>query len=115
MCSLQTDRPGGMMSIQIDPTGLGLPRPPLYRWECSCRRPPVELATYDLTGRITIGPHDRYWQINSRIATNCPKCGKQHVLELAIDPALVATLPLPWRSGTDAKREAEPDNEKRSR
>ena len=92
------------MSHTADSNPLGLPRSPLYRWECTCRRPTVELATYDLTGRIRIGPHDRYWQVNGRIATNCPKCGKQHVLEMKIDPLVIASLPLPWRSDNGHSR-----------
>jgi hypothetical protein len=57
----------------------------------------VLLATFDLTGRIEITQKDRYWQVNGRVATNCPKCGKQHQLELAVDPAVIAALPRPWR------------------
>jgi hypothetical protein len=73
------------------------PRPPLYRWECPCRRPPVLLATFDLRGRIQIANEDRYWQADGRIATNCPKCGKQHLLQARIDPGVIAALPRPWR------------------
>ena len=75
------------------------PRPPLYHWECSCRQPGVLLATFDLAGRIAIANQDRYWQVNGRVATNCPKCGKQHQLELAVDPDVIANLPRPWRDG----------------
>jgi hypothetical protein len=72
-------------------------RPPVYRWECSCRRPPVLLATFDLGGRIMIANPDRYWQVDGRAATSCPKCGKQHVLQLKLEPELLAALPRPWR------------------
>ena len=77
-------------------------RPPAYQWTCSCRRPPLVLATYDLGGRVAFTDVDRYWQIDGRIATNCPACGKQHLLHLQLEPALVAALPHPWRS--DGKR-----------
>jgi hypothetical protein len=73
------------------------PRPPIYRWECACRQPAVLLALFDLKGRIDITQRDRYWQVNGRVATNCPKCGKQHLLELAIGPDVIAALPRPWR------------------
>jgi hypothetical protein len=73
------------------------PHPPLYRWECPCRRPAVLLATFDLAGRIEIANEDRYWQVDRRIATNCPGCGKQHLLQATIDPAVIASLPRPWR------------------
>jgi hypothetical protein len=73
------------------------PQPPLYRWECRCREPAVLLATFDLSGRIEIAQHDRYWQVNGRVATSCPRCGKQHVLEMAIAPEVIAMLPRPWR------------------
>jgi hypothetical protein len=49
------------------------PRPPIYRWECGCRRPAVLLATFDLSGRIEIAQQDRYWQVNGRVATHCPE------------------------------------------
>jgi hypothetical protein len=73
------------------------PRPPIYRWECGCRRPPVLLATFDLAGHVEIAQEDRYWQVDGRIATNCPMCGKQHLLQLRADPAVIASLPRPWR------------------
>jgi len=78
-----------------------LPSPPVYQWECTCRVPPVVLGSYDLTGRISLIDHERYWHVESRVATNCPKCGKQHMLDLAIDPSILATLPRPWRDGGD--------------
>lgn len=73
------------------------PQPPLYRWECRCREPAVLLATFDVSGRIEITQRDRYWRINDRIATCCPHCGKQHQLELALAPDVLASLPRPWR------------------
>lgn len=75
----------------------GKPQPPVYRWECRCREPAVLLATFDLAGRIEIAQRDRYWQVNGRVATNCPKCGKQHQLELVIAPEIIESLPRPWR------------------
>ena len=63
------------------------PQPPIYRWECGCRRPPVLLAIFDLSGRIEIAEQDRYWQVDGRMATHCPMCGKEHLLQLTIDPA----------------------------
>ena len=42
------------------------PQPPIYRWECGCRRPPILLATFDLSGRIEIAQQDRYWQVNGQ-------------------------------------------------
>jgi hypothetical protein len=52
---------------------------------------------FDLQGRIEISGLDRYWQVDGRIATNCPMCGKQHLLGIAIDPDFLADLPKPWR------------------
>lgn len=79
------------------------PQAPVHRWECTCRQPAVLLATFDLQGRIEISGQDRYWQVDGRIATNCPKCGKQHLLGLAIDPAVLADLPKPWRDGDPSR------------
>lgn len=73
--------------------------PPVYRWECLCREPPVLLGTYDLTGRVDLKDPSRYWQLNGRVATNCPKCGRPHLLDVPVDPDLLATLPQPWRGG----------------
>ena len=73
------------------------PQPPIYRWVCGYHRPPVLLATFDLAGRIVIAQEDRYWQVNGRVATHCPKCGKEHLLQLKVDPAVIAALPKPWR------------------
>ena len=73
------------------------PQPPIYRWECGCRRPPILLATFDLSGRIEIAQQDRYCQVNGRVATHCPMCGKEHLLQLKVEPSLIATLPKPWR------------------
>ena len=72
---------------------------PAYRWECHCRQPPVLLGTYDLDGSVNIKIRDRYWHIEGRVATTCPKCGRQHVLDLALDPDFVKTLPGPWQPG----------------
>lgn len=83
----------------IDRAGPRRPRSSLFRWECTCREPPVVLGTYDLTGRVNLEHFDRCWQLNSRVATNCPKCGKPHMLDLALDPELLAALPQPWRGG----------------
>lgn len=52
------------------------------RWECHCQKPPVLLATYDAAGRINIKARDRYWHIIGVVATHCPRCGAEHVLDL---------------------------------
>ncbi|HQY29959.1 MAG TPA: hypothetical protein PK691_01670 [Thermomicrobiales bacterium] len=78
-------------------TGFSKPQPPVYHWECSCRQPPVVLALFDLSGRVAIQNPERYWQIDGRIVTNCPGCGKQHLLHLTLRPEVAAELPLPWR------------------
>lgn len=52
------------------------------RWECRCQDPPVLLATYDTAGRINIKARDRYWHIVGIVATHCPRCGAEHVLDL---------------------------------
>lgn len=70
----------------------------MYRWECPCRRPPIVLATFDLSGRIAYQDPERYWQIDGRIVTNCPGCGKQHLLHLELRRETREALPLPWRS-----------------
>ena len=75
------------------------PSSPVYRWECTCRVPAVVLGIYDLTGRVELRDLDRYWQLNGRVATNCPKCGKPHMLDVQIGPELLETLPHPWRGG----------------
>ncbi len=56
------------------------------RWECHCQKPPVLLATYDGTGRINIKARDRYWHIVGVVATHCPRCGAEHVLDLQSHP-----------------------------
>ncbi|HYP61918.1 MAG TPA: hypothetical protein VEQ36_15940 [Thermomicrobiales bacterium] len=86
-----------MQPEAADPSHSAAPHAPIYRWECGCHRPPVLLATFDLTGRIEIAQEDRYWQVNGRVATHCPKCGKEHLLQLRLDPSVIATLPKPWR------------------
>lgn len=75
------------------------PKPPLYQWSCTCRLPPLVLAVYDLRGRIRFDNPERYWQIDGRIATNCPGCGKQHLLHLPLQADVLASLPLPWQPG----------------
>jgi len=55
------------------------------------------LAVFDLSGRIAYAHPERYWQIDGRIVTNCPVCGKQHLLHLKLESAVEAALPLPWR------------------
>jgi hypothetical protein len=59
----------------------------------------VVLGTYTLAGRVELEDLSRFWQINGRVATNCPKCGKPHLLDVPIDPDLLETLPQPWRGG----------------
>jgi len=44
------------------------------------------LATYDGTGRINIKARDRYWHIVGVVATHCPRCGAEHVLDLQSHP-----------------------------
>ena len=75
------------------------PLPPVYRWECLCREPPVVLGTYDLAGNVELKDLSRFWQINGRVATNCPKCGKPHLLDVPLHADLLASLPMPWRGG----------------
>ena len=60
----------------------GAPREgPVNRWLCHCQDPPILLATYDSTGRVNIKVRDRYWHVQGRVQTICPKCGREHVLE----------------------------------
>jgi hypothetical protein len=87
------------MSDQDLPTARVRLLSPVYHWECLCREPPVVLGRYDLTGRIELDDPGRFWQINGRVATNCPKCGKPHLLDVPVNPDLLATLPMPWRGG----------------
>jgi hypothetical protein len=68
----------------------------IFRWECQCRRPPLLLAEFDLSGRVMYSDPERYWQIEGRIVTNCPGCGKQHLLYLELRPDIRDGLPLPW-------------------
>ncbi len=51
------------------------------RWECRCRQPPVLLGTVDRSGRVNIKIRDRYWHIEGRVWTHCPKCGTEHMLD----------------------------------
>ncbi|CAN5580521.1 hypothetical protein BH23CHL5_BH23CHL5_21350 [soil metagenome] len=53
----------------------------LSRWECACKEPPLLLATYDSAGRVNIKVRDRYWHVQGRVQTICPRCGQEHVLE----------------------------------
>ena len=59
---------------------------PVFRWECRCQRSPVLLATYDVAGRINIKVRDRYWHVLGVVATHCPRCGAEHVLDLRETP-----------------------------
>lgn len=52
------------------------------RWVCQCQQPPVLLGTYDESGRINIKMRDRYWHVMGVVATHCPRCGAEHVLDL---------------------------------
>jgi hypothetical protein len=52
------------------------------RWVCQCQTPPVLLGTYDEAGRINIKMRDRYWHVMGVVATQCPRCGAEHVLDL---------------------------------
>ncbi len=54
----------------------------VMRWECSCRRPPVLLGTYEPNGRINLKVRDRYWHVVGTVWTVCPRCGAEHVLQL---------------------------------
>jgi hypothetical protein len=58
------------------------PQEPVSRWMCHCQSPPVLLATYDAAGRINIKVRDRYWHVIGVVATHCPRCGAEHVLDL---------------------------------
>jgi hypothetical protein len=68
-------------------------------WTCTCRIPPLVLATFDLNGNIHLEHKDRYWKVNDRITTNCPGCGKQHRLELMLRPEILENLPEAWKPG----------------
>jgi hypothetical protein len=59
----------------------------LVRWECRCQQPPVLLGTYDARGRIHIKARDRYWHIDGRVQTVCPRCGSEHALDLRAETA----------------------------
>lgn len=56
---------------------------PLVRWECSCKQPPVLLATYGANGLIHIKSRDRYWHVRGAVQTVCPRCGGEHRLDLS--------------------------------
>jgi len=65
-----------------EPASRGNPRDrPVSRWLCNCQDPPVLLATYDEAGRVNIKARDRYWHVQGRVQTICPKCGQEHVLD----------------------------------
>ncbi|MCC6315294.1 MAG: hypothetical protein IT337_14920 [Thermomicrobiales bacterium] len=52
-----------------------------FRWECSCRQPPVLLGTFDAEGRINLKVRDRYWRVlDGVVETLCPRCGSAHAL-----------------------------------
>ena len=51
------------------------------RWECACRQPPVLLGTYEPGGRVHIKVRDRYWHVEGRVETVCPRCGAEHALD----------------------------------
>lgn len=73
-----------------------IPRALPLRWVCSCRVPPLVLGSFDLQGHLALEHHERYWLVNNRITTNCPRCGKQHRLELDLAPEVIASLPGAW-------------------
>jgi hypothetical protein len=52
------------------------------RWVCRCQEPPFLLGTFDEAGRINIKMRDRYLHIMGVVATHCPRCGAEHVLDL---------------------------------
>jgi hypothetical protein len=56
-------------------------RPPVQRWTCPCQEPPVLLGTYDERGRVNIKVRDRYWHVQGRVHTICPRCGREHTLD----------------------------------
>jgi hypothetical protein len=57
------------------------------RWECRCRNPAVLLGTVDRTGRVNIKVRDRYFHIEGRVWTQCPRCGAEHTLDPAALPS----------------------------
>lgn len=57
-------------------------RESVTRWECHCQPSPVLLGTYDADGKVNIKVRDRYWHIVGRVWTTCPRCGKEHALDL---------------------------------
>lgn len=50
------------------------------RIECDCREPAVLLATMESDGLINIKSRDRYWHIRGEVNTDCPRCGRSHVI-----------------------------------
>lgn len=86
----------GTKGIIMAPTPRALP----HRWVCSCRVPPLVLGSFDLQGHLALEHQERYWLVNRRVTTNCPGCGKQHRLELELDPDVLASLPGAWQPNT---------------
>ena len=66
-------------------------------WTCTCRVPPLVLARFNLKGAVALEHHERFWLVNDRLTTNCPGCGKQHRLELELDPETRERLPEAWQ------------------
>ncbi len=73
------------------------------KWECVCRVPPIVLARFDLDGNIAVEHIERFWTVDGRITTNCPSCGKQHRLELALSSEIANALPTAWTSGPPSR------------
>jgi hypothetical protein len=54
------------------------------RWLCHCSTPPILLATLE-AGSVNLKIRDRYYHIegvHGRIRATCPRCGKEHIVEL---------------------------------
>ena len=57
------------------------------RWVCHCSIPPFLLATIE-EGKVNLKIRDRYYHIegvHGRIRAICPRCGKEHIVELHPD------------------------------
>ncbi len=55
-----------------------------HRWICRCSVPPTLLATVE-DGNVNLKIRDRYYHIeglHGRIRATCPRCGKEHIIEL---------------------------------
>ena len=62
------------------------PEPRPRRWLCRCTDPPTLLATLE-GNQIYLKIRDRYYHIEGllgRIQATCPRCGKQHSIELGM-------------------------------